>query len=58
MHIEKNLKYLWNKQNYNIPSYSPDQLEDYFYSLLDWPITGEHLRSNPQTVDKCKHKHL
>jgi len=40
-----------------------NQFKGYFYSLLVWPITGEHFiylfiyfKLNPSAVDKCKLK--
>ena len=32
------------------------QFKGYLYSSFDWPITGEHFKPNPSTVDKCKLK--
>ena len=32
------------------------QFKGYFHSLLVGPITGEHFKLNPSTVDKCKLK--
>ena len=31
-----------------------NQLKSHFYSLLDWPNTGEHFKLDPSAVDKCK----
>ena len=33
-----------------------NRFKSYFYSLLDWPTTGEDFKPNPSTVDKCKLK--
>ena len=32
------------------------QFKDYFYSLLEWPITGEDFKLDPSTVEKWKLK--